>query len=411
MNSISKSERLHIAIVGRRNVGKSSLVNALIGQQLSIVSEVPGTTTDPVKKSVELLPYGPVVIIDTAGIDDAGELGCKRITSTMRTLSTADFAIVVLDACCNLSEEEKELFAHLEKINLPFLVVVNKIEFGVNPELLLEIKKRGLFHFEISCKEKAGLDIFRKKLIRSLPAEEEKPILGDLAGQGDVVVLVVPIDTGAPKNRLILPQVQTLREAIDKETIVLVVKETELKSALNSLKILPDLVITDSQAIGKVLEDLPAEVPLTTFSILMARFKGDLAVFVKGIETIDRLQNGDRILIAEACTHHPQSDDIGTVKIPNWLRSYSSKKLIIDYSHGLDFPDDISKYKLIIHCGGCMLTRKQMLARINQAKLAEVPIVNYGMLISYMHGAIPRVLKPFGQVKSEMQNFQPELSD
>lgn len=404
MNSISKSEQLHIAIVGRRNVGKSSLVNALIGQQLSIVSEVPGTTTDPVKKSVELLPYGPVVIIDTAGIDDVGELGCKRITSTMRTLSTADFAIVVLDACCNLSEEEKELFAHLEKINLPFLVVVNKIEFGVNPELLLEIKKRGLFHFEISCKEKAGLDIFRKKLIRSLPAEEEKPILGDLAGQGDVVVLVVPIDTGAPKNRLILPQVQTLREAIDKETIVLVVKETELKSALNSLKILPDLVITDSQAIGKVLEDLPAEVPLTTFSILMARFKGDLAVFIKGIETIDRLQNGDRILIAEACTHHPQSDDIGTVKIPNWLRSYSSKKLIIDYSHGLDFPDDISKYKLIIHCGGCMLTRKQMLARINQAKLAEVPIVNYGMLISYMHRAIPRVLEPFGEVKSDLEN-------
>ena len=405
MNSTSKSERLHIAIVGKRNVGKSSLINALIGQQLSIVSEIPGTTTDPVKKSVELLPFGPVVIIDTAGIDDEGELGSKRITQTMRTLSSADFAIVVLDACCKLSEEETELFDHLKKINVPYLVVVNKIEFGVNPELLIDIKKLNAFHFEVSCKEKVGIELFKKKLIHSLPAQEEKPLIGDLVGQGDVIVLVVPIDLGAPKGRLIMPQVQTIREALDEDTIVVVVKDKELQSAINSLKMLPDLVVTDSQAIMRVIADIPQDVPVTTFSILMARLKGELPVFIKGLETVEKLQNGDKILISEACSHHAREDDIGTVKIPRWLRLHTSKDLNITHVHGHDYPDNLSEYKLIVHCGACMLTRKQMLVRMNQAKLMNIPIVNYGVLISYMHGAIPRALEPFEEIKADLASL------
>jgi [FeFe] hydrogenase H-cluster maturation GTPase HydF len=406
LNSTSKSERLHIAIVGRRNVGKSSLINALVGQQLSIVSEVPGTTTDPVKKSIELLPFGPVVIIDTAGIDDEGELGCKRITQTMRTLSYADFAIVVLDAGCSLCEEELKLFDRLKKLNIPYLVVINKIEFGVNPELLGEIRNQDAFHFEISCKEKVGIELFKKKLIRSLPVEQEKPLIGDLVGQGDVIVLVVPIDLGAPKGRLIMPQVQTIREALDEDTIVVVVKDKELQSALNSLKLLPDLVVTDSQAIMRVVADLPEDVPVTTFSILMARLKGELPVFIKGLERVEQLQNGDKILISEACSHHAREDDIGSVKIPRWLRLHTSKDLQITHVRGQDFPDDLSEYKLIVHCGGCMLTRKQMLVRLNQAKLMNIPIVNYGVLISYMHGAIPKALKPFEEVKSDLENLQ-----
>ncbi len=406
LNSTSKSERLHIAIVGRRNVGKSSLINALVGQQLSIVSDVPGTTTDPVKKSIELLPFGPVVIIDTAGIDDKGDLGSKRISQTMRILSFADFAIIVLDACCKLSKEEIELFEHLKKINMPYLVVVNKIEFGVNPELLGDIRKLNAFHFEVSCKEKVGIEIFKKKLIRSLPVADEKPLIGDLVGQGDVIVLVVPIDLGAPKGRLIMPQVQTIREALDEDTIVVVVKDKELQSALNSLKLLPDLVVTDSQAIMRVIADLPQDVPVTTFSILMARLKGELPVFIKGLERVEKLQNGDKILISEACSHHAREDDIGTVKIPRWLKLHTSKDLQITHAHGQDFPDDLSEFKLIIHCGACMLTRKQMLVRINQAKLIDIPMVNYGVLISYMHGAIPRALEPFEEVKNYLENLQ-----
>ena len=405
MNSTSKSERLHIAIVGRRNVGKSSLINALVGQQLSIVSEVPGTTTDPVKKAIELLPFGPVVIIDTAGIDDEGELGSKRITQTMRTLSYADFAIVVLDACCQLSYEETELFKHLKNLNIPHLVVVNKIEFGVNPELLGDIRKLNVFHFEVSCKEKVGIELLRKKLIHSLPAQDEKPLIGDLVGQGDVVVLVVPIDLGAPKRRLIMPQVQTIREALDEDAIVVVVKDKELQSAINSLKLLPDLVVTDSQAIMRVIADLPEDVPVTTFSILMARLKGELPVFIKGLEIVEKLQNGDKILISEACSHHAQEDDIGTVKIPRWLRLHTSKDLVFVHFKGQDFPDDLSEFKLIVHCGACMLTRKQMLVRMNQAKLIDIPIVNYGVLISYMHGAIPRALQPFEEVRHELENL------
>ncbi len=406
MNNTANAERLHIAIVGKRNVGKSSLINALLNQEISIVSEMPGTTTDPVKKAVELLPFGPVVIVDTAGIDDEGELGQKRISKTIKAISTADFAIVVLDGRERLSSEEEELFRYMDKISLEYLIAVNKIELGINPALLKELKLLRGLHFEISCKENAGIEFLKNEMIRILPRDQERPLIGDLVGQGDLVVLVVPIDLGAPKGRLIMPQVQTIREALDENTIALVVKDKELRSAISYLKVLPDLVVTDSQAIMSVMADLPEEVPLTTFSILMARYKGDLTEFVRGLRIVEELDNGDKVLIAESCTHHAREDDIGTVKIPRWLRLHTKKDLQIDIVHGQDFPDNLSDYKLIVHCGGCMFTRKTMLARINQTKLFDIPIVNYGVLISYMHGAIPRALQPFDEAIAEWEKMQ-----
>ena len=401
MNKVASAERTHIAIVGKRNVGKSSLINCLTNQELSIVSQTPGTTTDPVSKAVEMFPYGPVVIVDTAGIDDEGELGEKRISRTIKSISKADFAIIVLDARDELDKSETELITFLQKIEVPFLAVVNKIEFGINPNLLLELEALEVIHYEVSCKENAGVDIFRKRLIHLLPGETEIPLISDLVGQGDVVVMVVPIDLGAPKGRLIKPQVQSIREALDEDTICVVVKDKELRSALSLLKNPPDLVITDSQAIMRVAADVPENVKLTTFSILMARHKGNLPEFVKGLRRVEELNNGDKVLISEACTHHAQEDDIGTVKIPRWLRNHTKKNLQIDITHGYDFPENLSEYKLVVHCGSCMLTRKAMQVRIKQAKLLDIPIVNYGVLISYMHGAVPRVLYPFDEAIAE----------
>ena len=401
MYKIANAERLHIAIAGRRNVGKSSLINALTGQDLSIVSEVAGTTTDPVKKAIELLPYGPVVIVDTAGIDDEGELGDKRISKSIKAITSADFAIIVVDARDKLSIEEKHLFEYLDKISVRYIVVVNKIEFGVNPELLSALKNKNVTHFEVSCKEKIGFETLKAEIICALPQEPERQLIGDLIKKGDVLVLVVPIDPGAPKGRIIKPQAQALREALDKKTISIVVQHTELTEALNSLKNPPDLVVTDSQAIMKVAADVPEGIKVTTFSILMARLKGDLPVFVNGLKKVEELQNGDKVLISEACTHHAQKDDIGTIKIPNWLRKHTGKQLEFDVTHGFDFPENITQYKLIVHCGGCMLTRKSMQVRLKQVKLMDIPIVNYGVLISYLHGAIPRALEPFSEAISE----------
>ena len=406
MNKVSDAERLHIAIVGKRNVGKSSLINCITNQELSIVSETPGTTTDPVSKAVELLPYGPVVIIDTAGIDDEGELGEKRISRTIKSISKADFAIIVLDAREQLDKSETALITYLQKIEVPFLAVVNKIEFGINPNLLTELEALEIIHFEVSCKEHVGNNNLKKKLIHLLPDNNEPPLISDLVGQGDVVVMVVPIDLGAPRGRLIKPQVMSIREALDEDTICVVVKDKELRSALSSLKNPPDLVITDSQAIMRVAADVPENVRLTTFSILMARHKGNLPEFVKGIRRVEELENGDKVLISEACTHHAQEDDIGTVKIPRWLRNHTKKSLLIDMVHGYDFPENLSEYKLIVHCGGCMLTRKSMQVRIKQAKLLDIPIVNYGVLISYMHGAVPRVLLPFDEALVELEKIE-----
>ena len=401
MDNVANAERVHIAITGRRNVGKSSLINMLTGQELSIVSEVAGTTTDPVKKAIELLPYGPVVIVDTAGIDDEGELGEKRISRTIKAISSADFVIVVVDAREKLAIEEKQFFEYLDKISVSYIVVVNKIEFGVNPELLRDLKNINVTHFEVSCKEQIGFETLKVEIICALPQENEKLLIGDLIKKGDVVVLVVPIDPGAPKGRIIKPQAHALREALDANTISIVVQHTELREALNILKNPPDLVVTDSQAIMKVAADVPEGIKVTTFSILMARLKGDLPVFVNGLKKVDELQNGDKVFIAEACTHHAQRDDIGTVKIPRWLREHTGKELEINVAHGFDFPQNITDYKLIIHCGGCMLTRKSMQVRLKQARLMDIPIVNYGILISYLHGAIPRALEPFSEAMSE----------
>ena len=403
MSKVAQSERTHIAFVGRRNVGKSSLMNKFIGQDLVIVSDTPGTTTDPVKKSMELLPFGPVVLIDTGGIDDVGELGDKRIDKTVRIISEANFALVVLDSQSPISSDEQNLLDHLRKLELPFLVVLNKSDLGTNYQIIEELKKAGIKFHSVSCRTGDGIYELKEKVSALLPAEEEHPLVGDLIKQHDVIVLVVPIDLGAPKGRLIMPQVQTIRESLDEDAIVMVVKDKELRAALGKLSQPPKLVVTDSQAIMRVSADVPDEIPLTTFSILMARYKGDLAEYVNGIKRIEELKHGDKVLIAEACSHHEQEDDIGKVKIPRWLRLHTKKNLDIDIMHGQDFPENLSEYKLIVHCGGCMLTRRAMQMRIKQARIAEVPIVNYGLAISYMHGAIPRVLMPFSEAIAAWQ--------
>lgn len=400
LSKVAQSERLHIAFIGKRNVGKSSLVNKFIGQDLVIVSEIPGTTTDPVKKAMELLPFGPVVLIDTAGIDDVGELGAKRISKTIKIISEADFALLVLDSQENLSENERNLIVHLQKLELPFLAVINKSELGINYSLVEELNSLGIIHVSVSCITDDGIFILKEKVSKLLPSDDEQTLVGDLIRQHDVIVLVVPIDLGAPKGRLILPQVQTIREALDEDAIVVVTKDKELRAALGKLSLPPKLVVTDSQAIMRVDADVPDEIPLTTFSIMMARYKGDLPEYIRGLKRIEELRNGDKVLVAESCSHHAQEDDIGKVKIPRWLRLHTKKNLEIDIVSGHDYPENLSDYRLIIHCGGCMLTRKAMQSRIKQARLVGVPIVNYGVAISYMHGAIPRALKPFSEAMS-----------
>lgn len=405
MNKTVQSERLHISFVGRRNVGKSSLMNKFLGQDLAIVSDIPGTTTDPVKKAMELLPFGPVVLIDTAGIDDVGELGLKRIDKTTKIISESDFAILVVDSQTKLSLEEINLIENLKSLDIPFLIVINKSDLGINYELITSLQELKLDYHTVSCNTNDGIYELKEKIIKLLPDDEDQPLVGDLIKQHDVIVLVVPIDLGAPKGRLILPQVQTIRESLDEDAIVVVVKDKELRAALNKLNQSPKLVVTDSQAIMRVTADVPDEIPLTTFSILMARYKGDLSEYVKGLKRIEELVNGDKVLIAEACSHHAQEDDIGRVKIPRWLRLHTKKNLDIDIVNGHDYPSNLHEYKLIVHCGGCTLTKKMMYSRIKQAKYMGVPIVNYGLAISYMHGAIPRAILPFPEAVAAWQKI------
>ena len=395
------SSRPHIAVVGRRNVGKSLLVNSLLEQNVSLVSDIAGTTTDAVKTRYELLPYGPVVIVDTAGIDDEGELGRQRITETIKILSSSNFALVVLDARETLQSKELELFAYLDKLQINYIVAVNKIEFGVNPVLLEELKELRMTHFEVSCKEKAGIEELKRRMIRLLPEDDEPPLVKDIVKQGDVVVMVIPTDYTLPNRKLILSQVHMIREALDENAVITVCREKELVSTLNNLKAYPDLVIVDSNSVTRIAEDIPAKIRLTTYSLIIARHRGDLPLFIKGLKKIDGLKNGDKVLIAEVCSHHTQEDDIGTVKIPKWLRSYTKKELQIDIVHGNDLPDNLSEYKLVVHCGGCLLTHRAMQTRINEAKLMDVPVVTYGVITSFMHGAIPRALVPFGDALSE----------
>ncbi len=402
-DAVYGGRKKQIVFVGRRNVGKSSLVNIFLGQNLIVVSEIPGTTTDPVRNPVELPPFGSVLLIDTAGIDDTGELGVKKLSRTIKAISGADFAVVVVDATLRLSTEEYELMNYLDKISVPFVIAANKIELGINPGLLEEIKLLNAVHYEISCKLGVGIEPLKRKVIRTLPPDDDPPLISDLVSRGDTVVLVIPDNPVAPKNRLVLVQMQTIREALDKDTIVLIVKDRELRTALSSLKSRPDLVISDSRTLLSAAGYVSEDTRMTTFSILMSRQKGDLKTFVKGLKRIDELKNGDKILITEACAHHDQEDDIWKNKIPEWLRHHTNKALIIEFTQGADLPEDLSQYRLIIHCGACLLSRKMMQVRLNEAKLMDVPVVNYGIIISYMHGAIPSALRPFNEAIREWE--------
>lgn len=403
MHTQPNSERSHIVLLGRRNVGKSSLVNSITGQELAIVSNVPGTTTDPVKKAMELLPFGPVVFIDTAGLDDSGELGAMRISKTKKEIATADFAILVLEAFQNLTSHEYEMIAHLKKISLPFVIAVNKCDAEISENLLNELARTKLPFVKVSTLTMEGIHELKEKIISLLPPDEEKKIVADLLEPGQTIVLVIPIDRGAPKGRIILPQVQTMREALDNGCVALILRESELESGLKKLSHPPALVVTDSQAIMKVAPLVPPIVKVTTFSILQARYKGDLRFFLHALQTIESLNDDDKILIAEACTHHAQSDDIGRKKLPIWLKNYTGKNLIFIHQSGRDFSGDLSEFKLIIHCGGCMLTRKMMLHRIKEAQIYDIPMINYGLLISYLHDAFPRVIEPFEDLHEEWE--------
>ena len=392
-----KGLRLHIGIFGRRNSGKSTLMNALIGQSVSIVSDQPGTTTDPVEKTFELAPLGPVVFIDTAGLDDVGALGALRIEKTRQVLERVDVALVVVDAG-GLTETENELMATLREAQTPFAVVFNKADLGEPPaEQLVQLATENIETVTIAAAEQRGIDRVKEALFRQAPESsiEDPRLVGDLIGPGDLVVLVVPIDLGAPKGRLILPQVQTLRDILDSDAVSLMVKERELASALARMTEKPKLVVCDSQVVNKVSADTPPDIRMTTFSILMARFKGDMIGLAEGAGAISRLKPGDRVLIAEACSHHALADDIGRVKIPRWLRQYAGGNLEIDVRSGKDFPEDLSPYALIVQCGGCTVTRKQILVRQYRAARQGVPMTNYGIAISVSQGVIERALECF----------------
>ena len=403
LNETPAGNRLHISIFGRRNAGKSSLINALTGQAAAIVSEVAGTTTDPVAKAMEILPLGPVVITDTAGIDDTGELGALRVEKTLRVIDRTDLAVLVLDPEYAPGQSEEDLLARLRAQGRPVIAVINKADLPLD---LTSSRHWAEAHelpvVTMSALTRQGTDELKRLLITLAPAERlQLAVLDGLVRPGDCVVLVVPIDKAAPAGRLILPQVMTIRDALDHDAYTLVVKERELKLALANLKTKPKLVVTDSQAVLKAAADTPEDVPFTTFSILMARMKGDLTGLVRGVKAVERLQPGARVLIAEACTHHRQADDIGKVQIPRWLRQLVGGDFDFHFSSGPDFPPDLASFSLIIHCGGCMINRAEMLARGLRAEEAGVPMVNYGVFLSYVHGVLERALRPFQEAHLE----------
>lgn len=398
MFKTSKGMRLHIGLYGRRNVGKSSLLNALTGQEVSIVSQTAGTTTDPVEKPMELLPLGPVLFIDTAGIDDEGALGARRVEKTRKALERTDLGVIVADAA-RWGSFEEELLERLTALGRQVLVVFNKIDCGRPAAELLERLDRLNIPWRLtSCRDGSGLEELRATLVTLGGAERLQPpeLLGGLVPSGGLIVLVVPIDIEAPKGRLILPQVQTIRAILDRDCWCCVVKENALEDALKRFNAPPDLVITDSQAFAEVAAIVPDSIPLTSFSILFARLKGDLSRLVDGARQIDRLNPGDPVLICESCTHHPMEDDIGTVKIPRWLQHHVGAPLEFTHVRGRDFPDDLTPYRLVIQCGACMWNRQEMLSRIEQCRRAGVPISNYGLTIAFTRGIFPRALRPFG---------------
>ena len=389
MNDTPSGERVHIGFFGRRNAGKSSVVNAVTGQNLSIVSDTKGTTTDPVYKAMELLPLGPVVIIDTPGIDDVGALGEERVRRTKQVLNKTDIAVVIVDGTEGLAPADEEVLSLIRSKGLPYLVVYNKAD------LVKHAAGADDHTIHVSALTGDGIYELKEKLARLKPADAEAPIVSDLIHSGDMVVLVVPIDSAAPKGRLILPQQQTIREIFDSNSAAIVVKEDELTHTLSCFKDKPSLVITDSQVFGRVSADTPDDIRLTSFSILMARHKGLLESAVRGVTAVDKLKDGDTVLIAEGCTHHRQCDDIGTVKIPRWLKEYTGKDISIETASGRDFPEDLSPYALVIHCGGCMLNGREVGYRMKTAADQAVPITNYGSAIAYMKGILRRSLSVF----------------
>ncbi len=397
MTTASKGMRLHIGLFGRRNVGKSSLLNALTRQQVSIVSHVPGTTTDPVEKPMELLPLGPVLFIDTAGIDDVGALGELRAERTRRVFERTDLGIVVAEAG-RWGDFEEGILSEMAARRTPAVVVFNKTDLGrPDADTASSLRSRGVSVVETAATLRQGLPELRESLVRSAPEQfmNAPVVVGDLIAPGELVVLVVPIDMEAPRGRLILPQVQSIRDVLDHDSYCLVTKERELRDALDRLKRPPALVVTDSQAFLRVAADVPPDVPLTSFSILFARLKGDLQEFVGGARAIDRLRSGDRVLVLEACTHHPIGEDIGRVKIPRWVRQYTGRELEFVHMQGHDFPADLSPFRLVIHCGSCMLNRREVMSRILRCREAGLPITNYGVAIAFSLGMLDRALSPF----------------
>ena len=407
MNQTPASERVHISFFGKRNAGKSSVINAVTGQNLSIVSSVMGTTTDPVYKTMELLPLGPVMIIDTPGIDDEGELGALRVRKSYQVLNKTDIAILVIDSTIGKTEEELVLIHRFHKKKIPYLVVYNKIDLLSKEEvkdLAMSVRPGEVL---VSTSENMNIYELKEKIASLKPEDTHKyPLIQDLIEPLDLVILVVPIDKAAPKGRLILPQQQTIRDILERGALSLVVRDTELKDTLEHFRaqgIRPRLVVTDSQAFARVSRDTPEDITLTSFSILFARYKGELETQLKGVSSLSSLEDGDRILISEGCTHHRQCGDIGTSKIPDWIRNYTGKKPVFEFTSGTEFPEDVSSYKMVVHCGGCMLNEREMKCRIACCQDQGVPITNYGILIAQVTGILKRSLGPF----PEMQKLLP----
>lgn len=402
MNQTPASERVHIGFFGRRNAGKSSVMNAVTGQDLAVVSDVRGTTTDPVYKSMELLPLGPVVMMDTPGIDDEGELGALRVRKSYQVLNKTDVAVLVIDGSVGVTPEDKALLKRIREKKIPYVIAVNKKELAAPnalEKIVDELNSEDGQIIAVSAATGEGIDELKEQIAAAADTEEpERYIVRDLLKPSDVAVLVVPIDKAAPKGRLILPQQQTIRDILEADAVSVVVKETELKNVLGQFQNKPKMVITDSQAFEKVAADTPEDILLTSFSILFARYKGDLAAVVKGVTALDTLEDGDAILISEGCTHHRQCDDIGTVKLPRWIREYTGKEIRIETTSGTEFPDDLTKYKMIVHCGGCMLNEREMKYRLKCAEDQGVPMTNYGITIAYMRGILKRSVEVFPEI-------------
>ncbi|MCU6761861.1 tRNA modification GTPase MnmE [uncultured Roseburia sp.] len=401
LNATPSSDRVHIGIFGRRNAGKSSIINAITGQSLAIVSDVKGTTTDPVSKAMELLPLGPVVMIDTPGLDDEGKLGALRIRKSYQVLNKTDIAVLVADAGSGVEEPEKKLIQRFKDKKIPYVIAVNKSELLNQQEKeavchMLQGEKNLIF---VSAVLGTNITELKELIAKQAPKEnEDQRIVGDLLRPSDLAVLVVPVDKAAPKGRLILPQQQTIRDILEADAAAVVTKENTLKETLKKLGEKPKLVITDSQVFEKASADTPEDIMLTSFSILFARYKGNLAEMVRGVTMLERLKDGDTVLISEGCTHHRQCDDIGTVKLPGWILKHTGKNIKFAFTSGTEFPEDLSPYALVIHCGGCMLNEREMKYRIKCALDQETPITNYGISIAYMTGILKRSLEPFPEI-------------